>query len=132
MNVGVISFSFLPSACRHTPPVPAGGPSSNPMKLKPRKDQNHATVVSFLRAAGCSVFDTAALGHGFPDLVVGWQGKNFLLEIKNGQAPPSRRKLTVDELLFSQNWLGQVAVVTSAEHALAVVRGEATHERQNS
>lgn len=94
------------------------------MKLKPRKDTNHPNIVLALRQVGCSVADTAALGHGFPDLVVGFRGKNFLLEVKDGSLPPSRRKLTTDESAFHENWRGQIFVVTSVEEAIAVVVGE--------
>lgn len=94
------------------------------MRQKPRKDTNQADVVLALRQAGCSVADTAALGRGFPDLVVGLRGKNFLLEVKDGSLPPSRRKLTDDESAFHENWRGQIFVVTSVEEAMAIVFGD--------
>lgn len=94
------------------------------MRLKPRKDSNHTEIVAALRQAGCSVFDTAGLGHGFPDLVVGLRGKNYLVEVKDGSLPPSQRKLTGDEVDFHESWRGQIFIVTSVEEAIAFVFGD--------
>ena len=68
-----------------------------------------------------SVFDTAAVGKGFPDLVVGWRGLNFLVEIKDGDKPPSARKLTVDEQAFHDAWGGEVIVADNPEDAVVQV-----------
>lgn len=86
-----------------------------------RTDDNHAEVVKALRQIGCSVVSLAAVGAGFPDLAVGYRGRNLLLEVKDGSKPPSRRKLTDDEAAFMAAWKGQYAVVESAEQAIAVV-----------
>lgn len=94
------------------------------MRLKPRKDLNHTEIVAALRQVGCSVADTAALGHGFPDLVVGLRGKNYLLEVKDGSLPPSQRKLTTDEANFHESWRGKIFIVTSVEEAIAFVLGD--------
>lgn len=61
--------------------------------------------------AGVSVFDTHTIGGGFPDIVVGYQGNNYLFEIKDGAKPRSGRKLTPKEIEFCRDWRGQVAVV---------------------
>jgi hypothetical protein len=55
------------------------------------------------------------------DLLVGREGFNFLLEIKDGRLPPSQRKLTEKEQQWHAGWRGQVAVVESVEEAFRVI-----------
>ncbi len=91
------------------------------MRLKAKVDANQKEVVKALRAAGCSVQSLAATGRGVPDLLVGRAGINILMEIKDGNKPPSARKLTPDESHWHDNWTGQVAVVSSIDDALDLV-----------
>lgn len=56
------------------------------MRLKARTDANHSEVVKALRNAGCSVQSLAATGRGVPDLLVGRDGKNLLMESKTAQS----------------------------------------------
>jgi hypothetical protein len=88
------------------------------VRRAPRLDANHGEITDVLRGAGASVWSTAGVGHGFPDLVVGWQGVNLLVEVKDGRKPPSARRLTADEEQFHRRWLGQVAVVMAPGDAL--------------
>ena len=81
-----------------------------------RSDGNQSEISEALRAAGCTVFDTHELGKGFPDIVVGLFGRNYLMEIKNGKG-----KLTEPEKKFFTNWTGQADVVRTVEEALRVV-----------
>jgi hypothetical protein len=65
----------------------------------------------------------AAVGKGVPDLLVGYQGQTFLLEVKDGQKPPSERRLTKDQLVWHGAWRGgPLAVVDSVDAALRVIR----------
>ena len=91
------------------------------MRLKARIDSNHSAVVKALRACGCSVQSLASLGHGVVDLLVGRNGVNFLMEIKDGSKSPSQRKLTPDELEWIAAWKGKAHVVHSVEEAIKVV-----------
>ena len=84
-------------------------------------DANQKRIADRLRLEGWSVASTASLGNGFPDVLVGAEGHNVLLEIKNGDLSPSRRTLTPGEVDFVRRWHGQVAVVENEEQALAVV-----------
>jgi Holliday junction resolvase len=86
-----------------------------------RTDHNQTEIVNALRKLGCSVAVTSALGKGFPDLVVGWRGRNYLLEIKDGKKTASKRKLTPDEQKFHDFWLGEVKVVESVDDAYRAV-----------
>ncbi|MCP5007959.1 MAG: hypothetical protein GY941_29095 [Planctomycetes bacterium] len=75
---------------------------------------------------GCTVAVTSAAGNGFPDIVVGrtditGERKNWLIEIKDGNKPPSERKLTPDQVKFHSQWRGQIAVVKSLDEALDLV-----------
>ena len=88
-----------------------------------RTDDNHAAVVAELRDAlpEATVFDLSGAGKGVPDLLVGWNGRNYLLEIKDGNKPPSRRDLTDAQKIFHGTWQGQVAIVTTAANAVAAI-----------
>lgn len=84
-------------------------------------DRNQAEIVEALRAIGCSVQSLAAVGVGCPDLLVGYRGVNWLIEVKDGDKPPSARKLTHDQEIWHFAWRGQKAVVTSADDAIKIV-----------
>lgn len=86
-----------------------------------RIDSNHGKIVEALRRTGHSVVSLASVGGGCPDLLVGRNGINVLLEIKDGEQSPSRCKLTPDEVQFFETWKGQVAVVYNPETALCIV-----------
>lgn len=79
-----------------------------------RVDGNQKEIVEALRAAGATVRSTAHVGYGFPDLVVGVRGQNFLLEVKTPKG-----KLEESQERFHANWGGSVVVVRSVEEALA-------------
>lgn len=70
------------------------------------------------------MYDASGAGRGFPDLVVGWKGRNYLFEVKNGNQVPSRRRLTAAQVGMHSNWQGQVAIVHSAADILAVMARE--------
>ena len=91
------------------------------MYKRGRTDTNQTEIVKALRAVGASVAVTSSLGKGFPDLVVGWQGRNYLLEVKDGTLPPSRTRLTPDEQKWHDSWRGHVVTIYSADDALEVL-----------
>lgn len=89
------------------------------MRRAARIDANQEQIVSALRAAGATVQSLAGVGVGVPDLLVGYQGKTLLLEIKDGKKPPSERRLTEDQLKWHGAWRGgPLAVVDSVDAAL--------------
>ena len=45
-------------------------------------DANQADIVAALRRIGATVQCLHQVGHGCPDLLVGWHGENILLEVK--------------------------------------------------
>ena len=81
-------------------------------------DDNQAEIVRDLRKMHFSVRSTAMVGNGFPDIVVGFLGNNWLFEIKDPAKPPSGRKLTPKEQDFQLDWRGQVHVVETVEDIL--------------
>ena len=100
------------------------------MRRAAKIDANQNEIVDALRLAGASVAITSAVGDGFPDLVVGYEGENYLLEIKDGKKSPSKQRLTPDQKIFffgdpgnkkSFPWAGSATVVNSVEAALAAI-----------
>ena len=76
------------------------------MRRAAKIDVNQNEIVTFLRSVGASVAITSTIGKGFPDLVVGWKGRNYLVEVKTPKG-----KLTDDQCTFAGHWKGQIAVV---------------------
>lgn len=71
-------------------------------------DDNQNLIVKQLRKCGVSVAITSMLGNGFVDLVLGFRGRNYLIELKDGNKSASRKRLTEDEKQFHDSWNGQV------------------------
>jgi len=87
-----------------------------------RTDSNQTEIVEALRSVGASVYVTSHVGKGFPDLVVGFQRVNYLMEIKDGAKSQSQTKLSKSEQLFHDSWRGKVHVVKSVYDAFMVIR----------
>jgi hypothetical protein len=92
------------------------------MRKFARKDGNHKEIIAAFRSLGATVFDTASLGSGFPDCVIGMRGNNVLVEIKDGSLPPSKRKLTPDELKFHAEWRGKVVIINNVDEAIELIK----------
>ncbi len=91
------------------------------MRHAAKIDANQEKIVRLLRACGCSVQSLASVGSGCPDLLVGRQGVNWLLEVKDGSRKPSEQRLTPLQALWHEAWRGQVGTVVSREHALRLL-----------
>lgn len=86
-------------------------------------DANQPAIVQALRAIGCTVQPLHTVGAGVPDLLVGHANRTFLLEVKDGSKPPSKRALTPDQLEWHGAWRGgPLAVVCDVESAIRAVR----------
>ena len=84
-----------------------------------RSDSTHAAIVSALRLAGCTVWPLAGASgerRGAPDLLVARNGSLFLLEAK-----AAKGRLSADQVEWHAWWRSPVAVVRSADEALAAV-----------
>lgn len=86
------------------------------MRRAAAKDRNASVIIDALRKFGCSV--SILSGEGIPDLVVGLRGRNYLLEVKDPEQPPSARKLKPAQVKWHRTWRGQAAVVLTVEEAL--------------
>lgn len=97
-----------------------------------RTDSNHRDVVDELRQTmpDASIFDASGTGAGFPDLVVGWRGMNYLFEIKDPEKPKSSRSLTDAQDTFHLSWQGQVTVVHTAAEIIATIAKIHTPNKQ--
>jgi hypothetical protein len=84
------------------------------MRHAARVDKNQQEVVSVLRNAGATVWII-----GLPvDLLVGYKGHTFLVEVKDG----SRKRLTKLQEAFFENWSGStLARIDSPEAALRMI-----------
>ena len=88
------------------------------MRRAARVDSNHAAVVGALMACGCEVQSLAAIGGGVADLLVHHRatGRLLLVEVKDGDKPPSARKLTPEQV----EWHKRCPVVVAADVMAAV------------
>lgn len=82
-----------------------------------RVDKNQKDIVNGIRGAGYSVQHLHSVGSGCPDIVVGADGINLLMEIKEGDG-----KLTPDQVVWHAAWRGQVAVIRNTEEALIIIK----------
>lgn len=69
-----------------------------------RVDGNHADIVKGLRAVGAAVQSIASVGKGTPDLLIAFRGAWHVAEIKDGSKSPSKRKLTLAEEQWHQEF----------------------------
>ena len=85
------------------------------MRRAARIDANQPAVVAEFRARGATVQPLHPVGDGCPDLLVGYQGVNLLVEVKDGSKPPSARKLTDDQQTWHREWRGQRCIIDTVE-----------------
>ncbi|WP_375436656.1 hypothetical protein [uncultured Hymenobacter sp.] len=90
-----------------------------------RVDGNQPYIVAALRRIGCSVLHLHQLKNCF-DLLVGYRGRTFLMEVKDPSQPPSKRKLTPGEEEFRRTWNGTpYHIVETIDQAIALVTAPA-------
>lgn len=82
-----------------------------------RVDDNQRLLVELWRRMGASVLILSDVGNGCPDVLVGYNGLNALVEIKDGSKVPSKQKLTSLEADFHDSWRGHVCIVRDEEEA---------------
>jgi Holliday junction resolvase len=91
------------------------------MRRAAKIDANQVEIVTALRKAGATVQSLAAIGAGCPDLLVGYKGVNYLMEVKDGSKPPSGRKLTPDQVEWLGKWKGAAVTVTTLDEAIEIL-----------
>jgi hypothetical protein len=97
-----------------------------------QRDANEPEIVAALTKIGATVMriDTPA------DLLVGYRGRTFLLEVKLPPGPrggTSHSKLTPDQVTFERDWAGQYDVARTVHEAFdaigATIRSNDCHDR---
>ena len=90
------------------------------MRLVARRDGNERRVIDALRACGAYVKQINDAGAF--DLLVFYRNPNsktehtLLLEVKDGDKPPSARGLTPAEQKFHDEWPGDNLHIVNSEH----------------
>lgn len=72
-----------------------------------RTDSNQKQIVDDLRACGVSVFSTSQVDN-FVDLIAGFRGLNYLLEVKS-----EKGKLSDKQIKLRDEWAGRIIIVRS-------------------
>jgi len=85
----------------------------NRRRIIHRSDSNQAEIVQALRDVGATV---DIIGEPV-DLLVGFRGRNFLLEVK----PDEKAKLRPSQQEFFAAWRGEVKRVNSRAEALEAI-----------
>jgi hypothetical protein len=80
-----------------------------------RRDTKHGKILRTLERLGISTMDTSPLGENCPDAVLGFQGRNYLLEIKTltGKRNPKMKKCTKGQNEFHLLWRGSPVIVAA-------------------
>ena len=89
------------------------------MRRAAKVDANQPLIVEAFESYGCSVCHLHGVGKGCPDLLVAHRNwplpGNLLVEVKDGEKPPSARKLTLPQEHFHQTWRGRIEIVESVD-----------------
>jgi hypothetical protein len=84
-------------------------------------DRNQPEIVEALRRYGATVLITSQLKNCF-DILVGFNGHNIIMEIKDGDLPPSKKRLTEGEEKFCDEWKGgKYNIVESIDEAINII-----------
>jgi len=92
-----------------------------PHRQAAKIDANQPAIVDTARKLGASVQILAAVGDGCPDILVGYRNQNILCEIKDGDNPPSARKLNDKQETWHNEWRGQVCIIESVQEMIDLI-----------
>ena len=90
--------------------------------MRKRVDENQSDIDDRLIEWGCSVEALSDVGKGCPDRLVGYEGFNFLFEIKNPKQQPCKRKLRENQVKWHAGWRGQVDKIETFEEAVEIIK----------
>ena len=76
------------------------------MRRAAKIDDNQRSIVAALRAVGATV---EVIGEPV-DLLVGFRGQTWVMEVKDGKKVPSARRLTPQQERFFASWRGGPAI----------------------
>ena len=83
--------------------------------LQGKRDANEPEIIAALESAGATV-EQLPTGKGVPDLLVGYEGKNYLIEVKTAKG-----HLNCKQFKWHCAWSGQVEVVYTPQQALDAI-----------
>jgi hypothetical protein len=90
------------------------------MRRAARTDDNQHDLVEALKKIGAKCYFI-----GKPvDLLVGYRGKNLLLEVKRPDKLGQPSAFTKDQKDFIDTWPGEVKIVSTIEEAVSAVVGK--------
>jgi len=92
------------------------------MRRAAQRDANEPGIIDKARKLGASV--QPLNDADIPDLLIGFRGRNFLVELKDGDKVPSKRKLRPGQKRWHERWRGQVAKCETWEEVLAVLTAD--------
>jgi Holliday junction resolvase len=84
------------------------------MRRAAKRDANETEIIKALRQIGATVQPINAADT--PDLLIGYQGINYLMEVKT-----EKGKLKPGQIDWHDNWRGQCAVVRSVDEAFMIL-----------
>ena len=99
-------------------------------RFNKKVDKNQSEIVQALREVGASVYDASTVGQGFPDLVVGFNGVNYLIEVKRVVGNKTT-KLNDKQQHWHDNWNGNSSTVSTPEEAVQLLDAELIKHPQN-
>jgi hypothetical protein len=80
-----------------------------------RQDRNQTEIVDAFEKIGATVEAIRSLHGGCPDLLVGFQGRNYLIEVK----VPKEGRLSDSQKVWRDNWSGgKPFVITSTDDVI--------------
>ena len=91
------------------------------MRRAAKVDGNQSAIVQALERMGLSVRSTAALGDGFPDLVIFSPRVQLTLLAEVKEAKGS---FTGAQLMFYRSWSGPVYVLRAVTDAIYIANGD--------
>lgn len=77
-----------------------------------KKDANHRKICDAFKQAGCTVEEP-----DFVDCIVGYQGNNWMFEIKTTK----KAKKTPKQMYLLATWRGQYHIITSFEEGFTIM-----------
>lgn len=94
------------------------------VRYRAKVDENQKEIVASFRAFGFSVQDLTRVGSGVPDLIIGYGGKTWPVEVvgpdKLLRFPPDG--LSPNQVKWAEEWRGTTFSVKSVEEAEQLAR----------
>lgn len=89
------------------------------MRRAAKVDVNQPEIVKAFRSLGWSVLIISQLKN-CADIIVSKNGRTIVVEVKDGNQPPSKQKLTEGEVKFMNAWQGEYMIINSVDAVIAL------------